>query len=44
MSGFQLDFLVAAGMIAACAAVMATLVRREHVELIDLETQPALAA
>ena len=44
VSGFQLAFLVAAGMIAAGAAVMAVLVRREHVELIDVEAQPALAA
>jgi EmrB/QacA subfamily drug resistance transporter len=44
VGGFQLAFIVAACLIASGVVVMAALVRREHVQLIDLETQPALAA
>jgi predicted MFS family arabinose efflux permease len=45
VSGFQLAFFVAACMIAAGAVVLAVVVRRSHVELIDLESsQAAIAA
>jgi EmrB/QacA subfamily drug resistance transporter len=45
VSGFQLAFFVAACMIAAGAVVLAVVVRRSHVELIDVESsQAAIAA
>jgi predicted MFS family arabinose efflux permease len=45
VSGFQLAFLVAAVMIGSGSVLLAAVVRRRHVELIDLESaQPALAA
>jgi len=44
VGGFQLAFIVAAVLIASGVVAMGALVRREHVELIDLEAQPALAA
>jgi len=44
VSGFQLAFLVAAVLIAAGAVLLGVVVRRRHVERIDLEAQPALAA
>jgi hypothetical protein len=45
VSGFQLAFLIAAALIGAAAVLLALVVRREHVELIDVEAaQPAMAA
>jgi EmrB/QacA subfamily drug resistance transporter len=46
VSGFQLAFFVAACLLAAGAVTLQAVVRREHVEMIDLtaETEPALAA
>jgi EmrB/QacA subfamily drug resistance transporter len=44
VSGFQLAFLVAAFLIGAGVLVLAALVRRRHVELIDTAATPALAA
>jgi len=44
VSGFQLAFLIAAVLIGSGAVILAAVVRRHHVELIDLDAQPALAA
>jgi len=44
VSGFQLAFLIAAALIGTAAVLLALVVRREHVELIDVEAQPAMAA
>jgi EmrB/QacA subfamily drug resistance transporter len=44
VSGFQLAFLIAAGMIASGAVILGVVVRRQHVASIDVEAQPALAA
>ena len=44
VSGFQLAFLVAGVLIASGVAVLAAVVRREHVELIDAVPEPVLAA
>ena len=44
VGGFQLAFLVAGCLIASGVAVLAVMVRRRHVEQIDLTAAPALAA
>ena len=44
VSGFQLAFLIAGCLIASGVAVLGMLVRREHVERIDLVSESALAA
>ena len=44
VSGFQLAFLVSALLIASGVALMGVVVRRRHVETIDLTAEPALAA
>jgi EmrB/QacA subfamily drug resistance transporter len=44
VSGFQLAFLVSAALLASGVALLGLVVRRRHVETIDLESAPALAA
>jgi predicted MFS family arabinose efflux permease len=44
VSGFQLAFLMAGFLIASGVVVLGFMVRRQHVEGIDIEAQPALAA
>ncbi len=43
VSGFHVAFAVAAGMLAFAAVILVTMLRRHHVESLDLDAQPVLA-